>query len=165
MAQLNDLRSIPLQNQRHEVFAQELAKGASRTDSYAAAGYARDRTAASRLSTNVNVQDRVAYLQNVSAHHAELTIERLTNELEEARKLAILSKNAGAAVSATMAKARLNGLLIHPTEAKEPIEADVRQEPPRQIARRIAFMLYRAGLGMEINEQPSMRSQRPTMGN
>lgn len=48
-----------LPNPRHEAFAQALAKGKTATDAYADAGYKGDRTAASRLSTNVNIRQRV----------------------------------------------------------------------------------------------------------
>lgn len=142
---------VPLQNHRHEMFAQELAKGSSQSEAYLAAGYRGNRTAASRLSTNVNVQDRVAYLQQEAADQLVLTIGRLTKELEEARKLAISSKNASAAVSATMAKARLNGLLMQPSElaVSPPLEAP--QESMRQVARRIAFILYQAERESERN--------------
>lgn len=40
-----------LKNQRHESFAQALAKGMTASDAYTAAGYKGDRTAASRLFT------------------------------------------------------------------------------------------------------------------
>lgn len=48
-----------LKNARHEIFAQALARGATATDAYSQAGYKGDRTAASRLSTNVNIARRV----------------------------------------------------------------------------------------------------------
>lgn len=60
-----------LDNARHERFAQGLAAGKSAAEAYTAAGYKGDRTAASRLSTNVNVQSRVTELQGK-------VVERLT---------------------------------------------------------------------------------------
>jgi phage terminase small subunit len=60
-----------LKNARHEMFAQALAKGMSATDSYSAAGYKGDRTAASRLSTNVNITRRVDEIKNRVAEKAE----------------------------------------------------------------------------------------------
>ena len=138
-----------LTNQRHEVFAQELAKGASQTDAYEAAGYSRDRTGASRLSTNANIGERVAQLQHDAAERTVLTIAGLTEELEEARKLAISSKNASAAVSATMAKARLNGLLQQTAEPPAPAEPDLSELSPRDIARRIAYALRMGGIDPE----------------
>jgi phage terminase small subunit len=62
-----------LKNTRHEAFAQALAKGMTATDAYAAAGYKGDRTAASRLSTNVNVSQRVGEIKSRVAEKAEWT--------------------------------------------------------------------------------------------
>lgn len=62
-----------LKNARHEAFAQALAKGMTATDAYAEAGYKGDRTAASRLSTNVNVSQRVSEIKNRVAEKAEWT--------------------------------------------------------------------------------------------
>ncbi len=53
------------------MFAQALAKGMTATDSYSAAGYKGDRTAASRLSTNVNITRRVDEIKNRVAEKAE----------------------------------------------------------------------------------------------
>lgn len=52
-----------LENPRHERFAQGLAKGLSASEAYEAAGFKPSRAAASRLSTKVNVQERVKELQ------------------------------------------------------------------------------------------------------
>jgi phage terminase small subunit len=104
----------PIPNTRHEAFAQALAKGKSAAEAYTEAGYKGDRTAASRLSTNVNVKARVAELQGRAAQKAIVTIETIAAELEEARLLAMHEDvaNPSAAVSASMGKAKLFGLLI-----------------------------------------------------
>lgn len=69
-----------LKNARHEAFAQGLAKGLSAAEAYTKAGYQGDRTAASRLSTNVNVQRRVEEVKNRVAEKAEWTAaERLSS--------------------------------------------------------------------------------------
>ncbi|SOC45750.1 terminase small subunit [Rhizobium subbaraonis] len=99
-----------LKNARHERFAQAVAKGMSATEAYAEAGYKGDRTAASRLSTNVNVGQRVSELQAKTAKKVEITVDSLAAELEEARALAIKERQSSAAVSATMGKAKLFGL-------------------------------------------------------
>jgi phage terminase small subunit len=100
----------PLKNTRHEAFAQALAKGKSATEAYAETGYKGDRTAASRLSTNVNVSARVTELQAKTVKKVEITVDSLAAELEEARALALTEKQTSAAVSATMGKAKLFGL-------------------------------------------------------
>lgn len=60
-----------LPNPKHEAFAQNLAKGKSAAEAYTLAGYKGDRTAASRLSTNVNVMSRVKELSERIAEKAE----------------------------------------------------------------------------------------------
>jgi len=134
-----------LSNHKHELFAQELARGASKVEAHRLAGYAGSRSAACRLSANVNIKSRVAELQAVEAISTVVTIERLTIELEEARRLAILRGNASAAVLAIMAKAKLHGLISRdqsgsmPEQIVEPPQE--LQRSPREIARLIAFAL------------------------
>lgn len=70
-----------LKNPRHEAFAQALAKGTTADAAYEAAGYKPSRSAASRLSANVNIQARVAELVNKGAERAEVTVERVLREM------------------------------------------------------------------------------------
>jgi terminase small subunit-like protein len=105
----------PLRNARHERFAQELAKGKSQLDAYKAAGYRPDRGAATRLSANVSVQERLAELKEKSAERTVITVENLT-----ARLLAIAAKGEdktdapllSVARASLMDAAKLNGLII-----------------------------------------------------
>jgi phage terminase small subunit len=70
-----------LANARHERFAQELAKGASQTDAYVAAGYKDDRGAASRLSAKVSIQERLAEILGKAAERVEITQAMVLAEL------------------------------------------------------------------------------------
>lgn len=99
-----------LANQRHEAFAQALAKGKSADEAYAEAGYQPHRGNASTLRANQNVSARVIEIQSKAVKKAEITIDSLAHELEEARAIAIAEKQTSAAVSATMGKAKLFGL-------------------------------------------------------
>ena len=45
-----------------------------------------------------------------------MTVDRLTEDLEAARQLALQNKSPSAAVAATMGKARLHGLLVDKQE-------------------------------------------------
>lgn len=63
-----------LKDPKHEAFAQNVAKGLSQQDAYIKAGYKGDRTAASRLSSNVNVSQRVAELTEKLADKAIASI-------------------------------------------------------------------------------------------
>lgn len=49
-----------LTNKGHEAFAQGVAKGLTADQAYQEAGYKPSRSAASRLSTNVNIPARIA---------------------------------------------------------------------------------------------------------
>ncbi len=72
---------------------------------------------ASKTLANHNVATRVMELQLQARERLMVTIESLTQELDEARALALADpKGAAAAVSATMGKAKLHGLLTDKQE-------------------------------------------------
>lgn len=101
-----------LKNTRHERVAQELAKGKTAVEAYALAGYRPNRSHASRLVAKGIIRSRVAELQERGAKRVEVTTESIAAELEEARVLALAEKQASAAVSASLGKAKLYGLII-----------------------------------------------------
>ncbi|HEY6701061.1 MAG TPA: terminase small subunit [Pseudolabrys sp.] len=74
-----------LTNPRHELFAQELAKGKSATEAYAGAGYKPCRQNAARLTTNDDIRARLAEIQAQAAKKSEVTVQSLLDELEHAR--------------------------------------------------------------------------------
>jgi phage terminase small subunit len=104
-----------LTNMRHELFCQELAKGKTQEAAYIAAGYAVKgaRANASTLIANHNILDRIAVLKQQGAERAATTIASLVEELEVARLKAMAADTvqASAMIAATMAKAKLLGLL------------------------------------------------------
>ena len=106
-----------IDNRKHELFAQALAKGMTQVEAYQDAGYKPDVGAACRLSKNVKVVDRVAELQERMAVRIEVTVEDIMRDLEEDRRLAHENGQAGAAVSATMGKAKLFGLITDKLKA------------------------------------------------
>jgi hypothetical protein len=108
-----------LRNQRHERFVQELAKGKSASEAYRNAGYSADDGNAIRLTGNDKVKARLTELLEKGAERTLVTIESITAELEEARLLAMKEStaNPSAAVSASLGKAKLHGLLIDKSES------------------------------------------------
>jgi phage terminase small subunit len=100
-----------LENQRHELFAQELAKGKSATEAYVLAGYRPSRKNASRLRANEGINARVGELQGAAARSAEITIESICAELDQANQIAMANGQASAMVSASTLRAKLAGLL------------------------------------------------------
>ena len=126
-----------LANARHERFAQELAKGHSQADAYVSAGYKHSRSAAARLAADVNICARVSEIQERGAVRAELTIADIIVELEEARQAALsaATPQAGSAVSATLGKAKLLGLIVDKSEVKGEIEVtDARERLAHKLA-------------------------------
>lgn len=57
-----------LKPDRHELFAQYMVKGMTQGDAYVAAGYKPSPAAASRLSKNINVINRMAELRERQVH-------------------------------------------------------------------------------------------------
>lgn len=82
-----------LPDPKHEAYAQAVAKGKSQTEAYKLAGYKGDRTAASRLSTNVNVRQRVDELTaqiakkavDASAFEAKTMFEAVLQDIDDAK--------------------------------------------------------------------------------
>lgn len=109
-----------LSNPKHEAFAQALAKGQSASEAYVSAGYSPNDGNAARLKGNERVAARLAELQQRAAAKTELTVATLIEELEEARIIAVEAKQASAAVSATMGKAKLTGHIIDRREHSGP---------------------------------------------
>lgn len=104
-----------LKNQRHELFAQGLAKGLSQDAAYEAAGFKPSRSNASRLSTNENVIARVTELKERAAARTEITVAGITERLlniaakgEQSNDAPLLS----VARASLMDAAKLNGLVI-----------------------------------------------------
>ncbi len=70
-----------LKNARHELFAQEVAKGTSASESYAKAGYAPNTGNCLRLKVNESIVARVTEIQNRGADRAAVSVERIVQEL------------------------------------------------------------------------------------
>lgn len=83
---------------------------------------------ASKLLKNTKVALRIEALQRKHAERHDITVDDLVNELEEARTLAKEVGQPGAAVSATMGKAKLLGHIVEKSEVTgkngKPIETE-----------------------------------------
>lgn len=105
----------PIESPRQERFAQELAKGRTQAEAYAAAGYRPSEQHASRLASSGKVAARVAEIQERAAVRAEITVASITQRLldiatkgeakDEAAMLAV-------ARASLMDAAKLNGLVV-----------------------------------------------------
>jgi hypothetical protein len=114
---------------------------------------------ASRLSTNVKVAARLRELQEVTAAKAEVTRESILAELEEARLMAKDNGQPAAAVSASMGKAKLVGLVVDRKEVGAPGEfADIENmtadELRAQFAELVRGLEVEAGFGAPPRGKP-----------
>jgi phage terminase small subunit len=102
----------PLTNARHERFVQEVAKGKSWTDAFEQAGFVRSSKNAARLAGRADVKARLAELQARAAEKAVISAADIAAQLDEDRTFAIQLKAPAAAISATLGKAKVLGLII-----------------------------------------------------
>jgi len=74
-----------LKHARHEIFAQEVAKGATYEDAHVSAGYKRNASNASALSRRPDISTRITELRSLGASRAitatGVTKERIVSEL------------------------------------------------------------------------------------
>ncbi len=75
---------------------------------------------ASAMLADGKVQTRLSEIQAAACERNNVTIDSITAELEEARSLALTEKQSSAAVSASMGKAKLHGLLVDKQEQSGP---------------------------------------------
>ena len=106
-----------LEDPQHEIFAQLRTKGVTIDQAYVDAGFKKNRSNASRLNSKEHIQARIAELTERLVEKHDVTMDSILSELEEARELALKDeKGASAAVSATMGKAKLCGLIVDKKE-------------------------------------------------
>lgn len=118
-----------LDNPKHELFAQALAKGKTADEAYCAAGYRSNRGNACTLKANQSIADRVADILAKAAATVDFTLADAARQLDEDRKLAHDNAQAGAAVSASMAKAKLFGLVIERADIKQDLNVTAKSAP------------------------------------
>jgi len=106
-----------LKNPKWELFAQELAKGATADAAYVAAGYKANRCNAARLKTNENILTRVAELVGEVARQCELTLATHLEKLADIRDAAMAAGQYSAAVSAEVSRGKAVGLYIERHES------------------------------------------------
>lgn len=101
----------PLKNSKHERFAQAIVKGDTLDAAYVKAGYSRNEKNAARLKKYEGVAARISELQERVAEKVVLTAADIAKQLDEDREFARAQKQSAAAVSATLGKAKVLGLM------------------------------------------------------
>lgn len=142
-----------LENSRHEIFAQELAKGATADEAYRLAGYSENRGNATRLKANESVLKRVAELKEAAAVRARKSMDDILEQLDDDRQFAREMEAPSAAIQATMGQAKILGydkqLIEHTGKDGGPIEtADLSD---METIKRMRFLMSRAKVQPSIN--------------
>ena len=101
-----------LSNPKHELTAQELAKGKTQVEAIEAAGYSPHRSNASRLIANDSIKSRVQELQMEASKTIAITLEGQIAKLEDLLNQAKQLKQISAGVSAIDKQNELMGLKI-----------------------------------------------------
>jgi hypothetical protein len=101
---------------------------------------------ATEVLQNAKVQERVKELKGDLVKRYEVTVDSLVGELEEARTLAIRIEAPAPAVSATMGKGKLLGLVVEKNEhaGKDGKPIEIADMTDTESARRVAYMLGQA---------------------
>lgn len=147
-----------LSNSRHELFAQQVAKGKPLEEAYALAGYKPHASSASRLRSSAKVAARIEELQQRVAERAVTSATDIIEQLSEDRDFARFLGAPSAAISATMGQAKVLGLLKDRVEhtgkdgaAIEIETLDTEVQSNYALARAIAFAL---AIGLRDAEAP-----------
>jgi hypothetical protein len=112
-----------LSNPKHELTAQELAKGATHREAYKAAGYQASTTNSldansSRLISSDKVKSRVQELQMEASKTIAITLEGQIAKLEALLEQSQQLKQCSAAIAAIREQNELAGLRVQRTELK-----------------------------------------------
>lgn len=105
-----------LANPKHEAFAQYLFERKPQGEAYAEAGFTANKSAASKLANSTKLQARFRELQERAMKRHDVTIDTLTEELNEAKALARRTRNPAALTGAIMATAKLHSLDVNRNE-------------------------------------------------
>jgi phage terminase small subunit len=84
---------------------------------------------AKELLDNSKIAARVRALQAMHVERHIVTVDSITTELEEARQIAITTKQSSAAVSASLGKAKLHGLIVDKGELTGKDGAPIQVQP------------------------------------
>ena len=109
-----------LKNQRQERFCQLVKRGIPPYRAYPLSGYNEHESAPYRLCDNVRVKQRLRELTKGFAMKTRVTVETISAQLDEDRAFAQRVDQAGPALNATVAKAKLHGLIVDRKESGAP---------------------------------------------
>ena len=127
---LEELKMTDKLTPKQEAFAMAYVECGNASNAYRMAYDVNENTSdnsisveASKLRNNPKITLRILELQELAQERHSITVDSLTDELENARKTAQEAGQASAMVAATMGKAKLHGLLTEKAEITSPDES------------------------------------------
>lgn len=93
-----------------------MAMGMGVREAYAKAGYADNASAASKLYAKPEITIRITSLQTLTARKAAFSVQDMIKQLDEDREFARKNGAPSAAISASMGKAKVLGMLVDKQE-------------------------------------------------
>ena len=127
---LEELKMTDKLTPKQEAFAMAYVESGNASNAYRMAYDVNENTSdnsisveASKLRNNPKITLRILELQELAQERHSITVDSLTDELENARKTAQEAGQASAMVSATMGKAKLHGLFKDKAELTRPDES------------------------------------------
>ena len=127
---LEELKMTDKLTPKQEAFAMAYVECGNASNAYRMAYDVNENTTdntisveASKLRNNPKITLRILELQELAQERHSITVDSLTDELENARKTAQEAGQASAMVAATMGKAKLHGLLTEKAEITSPDES------------------------------------------
>ena len=131
-----------LKNPKHELFAQELAKGKTQVTAYEMAGYKPNDSNAAQLAKRPDINGRVTEINGKAADIAGISVARMAQMFIEDRELARECKQVSAAVSAGKCLGELFQLFVEQVHTtgeltiKEPVDRPLRESHDEWVNRR-----------------------------
>lgn len=160
-----------LRNHRHERFCQLIKQGLSPYRAYPEAGYQPHNGSPYRLREDARVKQRLAEITKGLAMKTRVTIETISSQLDEDRQFAKQVDQAGPALNATIAKAKLHGLIVDRKESGAPgdfqglqsaeeVLALIRSELGAEAAALLAAALARQESEPEVEQPAAIETRR-----
>jgi hypothetical protein len=109
-----------LANMRQERFCQLIKQGFPPYRAYPMAGYNAHEGAPYRLCGNVRVKARLAEITKGIAMKTRVTVETISDQLDEDREFAQRLEQPATAHAATVSKAKLHGIMVDRKETGQP---------------------------------------------
>jgi phage terminase small subunit len=149
---------------RQKRFAELIHAGKPISTAYVEAGYKHDKCWGNpyRLLTgNDRVKQYISDLERETRTRHDLTVDAILTDLETARLMAEQNRNPGAMITASMAQAKLCGLVVDKREIEKPIERMSHEEVVNLIREHMGDKADALLEFLELEDRPEETDGKP----